>query len=248
MSQYSLKVNKELEQRFCITDLSLGNKFLQKKNICRLRQTKDAYHFTVCMSQVSGEQFKLVTLSLVFHWVFLEKLARACRQWKTLLELVNLLGFCRILVVLVTCSFSNVKLISSKAAIRKASTGLQCFSPPCLRSSLFLQSSIGYKSDHPNGKGWQGMSARNWKFGGCPAQPFREKITPTIRHPCLMSAFPQHTWHEQPARKPRRDTGAFHQKAGCTFPKEGMTSERHINSLERLDILLVQRKKQILVK
>lgn len=129
------------------------------------------------MSQVSGEQFKLVTLSLVFHWVFLEKLARACRQWKTLLELVNLLGFCRILVVLVTWSFSNVKLIPSKAAIRKASTRLQCFSPPCLRSSLFLQCSVGYKSDLSNGKGWQGMSARNWKFGGCPPQPFREKIT-----------------------------------------------------------------------
>lgn len=69
LSQYFLKVKEELEQKFCITDLLLCDKFLQKKNLCRLRETKDAYHFTVCMSQVSGEQFKLVTLPLAFHWV-----------------------------------------------------------------------------------------------------------------------------------------------------------------------------------
>lgn len=143
MSQYSLKVNKELEQRFCITDLLLCDlllcdKFLQKKKLCHLRQTKDAYHFTVCMSQVAGEQSSLnwwlfPWFSIEFYW----------RSWPGLQAVEDFTGAGESAGILQdswSCwSFSNMKLIPSKEAIRKASTRLQCFSLPCLRSSLFLQ-------------------------------------------------------------------------------------------------------------
>lgn len=114
MSQYSLKVNKELEQRFCVTNLLLSDKFLQKKKIFV------AYDRQKILTTSQFVRVRYLGSNLnwwLFPWFSIELYWRSRSGLQAVEDFTGAGELAGLLQDSWSCwSFSNVKLIPSKAA------------------------------------------------------------------------------------------------------------------------------------